>query len=190
MLAGLARLVDEATRAFDAFDYARAIERTETWFWSFCDDYVELVKGRAYGQGQGAASAATALGLALDAALKLFAPFLPYATEEVWSWWRGDEGSIHRSAWPSADPLRDAAAGAGPDVLAAVSWALGELRKVKTEAKRSMRTEVVRATVRDSAERVAALRLGAADLAEAGRVADLVIDEGEPGVDAELVPAD
>ena len=190
MLAGLSRLVDEATRAFDAFDYARALERTETWFWSFCDDYVELVKGRAYGQGQGAASAATALGLALDSALKLFAPFLPYATEEVWSWWRGDEGSIHRSAWPSAEPLRAAAAGAGPEVLAAVSWALGELRKVKTEAKRSMRTEVIRATVRDSAERVAALRLGAADLAEAGRVADLVIDEGEPGVDAELIPAD
>jgi valyl-tRNA synthetase len=190
MLAGLARLVDEATRAFEGFDYARALERTETWFWSFCDDYVELVKGRAYGDGPGAVSAATALALALETALKLFAPFLPFAAEEVWSWWREDEGSIHRSAWPSADPLAIAAAGAGADVLAATSWALGEIRKAKTEAKRSMRTEVTRAVVRDAADRVAALRQAAGDLAEAGRVADLVIDEGEPSVEVELAPVD
>jgi valyl-tRNA synthetase len=190
MLAGLAKLVDEATRAFDAFDYARAIERTETWFWSFCDDYVELVKGRAYGDGPGATSAATALALALEAVLQLFAPFLPYATEEVWSWWREGEGSIHRSAWPSTEPLLAAAAGAGTDVLAATAWALGEIRKAKTEAKRSMRTDVTRAVVRDADDRLAALRSAAGDLAEAGRVHDLVIEAGEPAVGVELAPAD
>ena len=190
MLAGLADLVDEATRAFDGFDYARAVERTEGWFWPFCDDYIELVKGRAYSDegGAGARSAAAALSLALEAALKLFAPFLPYATEEVWSWWRVGEGSIHRSAWPEAEPLRAAAGDVGTDVLTAASWALGEVRRAKTEAKRSMRTDVVRAVVHADPDQIDALRAAAGDLADAGRIADLAIEPGDSTVDVELAP--
>ena len=106
MLAALADLVAEATTAFDRYDYARAIERTEGFFWSFCDDYLELVKNRAYGDGESGTDAARPRpaprsGLALQALLGLFAPFLPFVTEEVWSWWQ--EGSVHRSPWPSAD---------------------------------------------------------------------------------------
>ena len=168
MLTELAHLVDEATAAFDHFDYARALERTEAHFWSFCDDYLELVKNRAYGDGPGAESAKAALGLALEALLKLFAPFLPYVTEEVWSWWR--DGSIHRSAWPDGDALRTAAAGADPLPLRVAADVLTEVRRAKSEAKQSMRAAIARVVVTDTAERLAALALVADDLKDAGVV--------------------
>ena len=149
MLAGLADLVDDATAAFEGYDYARALERTEAFFWRFCDDYLELVKGRAYGsQGEEAqASADRALTLALSTLLRLFAPFLPFVTEEVWSWWQ--EGSVHRAAWPAADELR-AAAGTGADrsALDVAAAVLGEVRKAKSEARQSMRAEVRLVVVR------------------------------------------
>jgi valyl-tRNA synthetase len=196
MLASLAALVDDVTAAFDRFDYARALERTETFFWSFCDDYLELVKNRAYGAGgdAGQASARTAVGLALRAQLKLFAPFLPFVTEEVWSWWQ--EGSIHRSAWPSGDELRAAAGGGGagpvgPEVLAVASEVLGAVRKAKSEARRSMRTEVTSTVVTDTAERLALLASAVDDVRSAGRVAELTTVEGPtPSVTVELAPED
>ena len=186
MLAGLADLVDEATTAFCAYDYARALERTEGLFWAFCDDYLELVKSRAYGsQGEaGLASANRALTSALSTLLRLFAPFLPFVTEEVWSWWQ--QGSVHRAPWPEPDELRAAAAGADPLVLEMAAAVLGEVRKAKTGAQVSMRAEVARAVVRDTPARLAALDLVADDVREAGRVAELVAepaDDFSVGVD-------
>jgi valyl-tRNA synthetase len=198
MLAGLADLVAEATAAFDRFDYARALERTEGFFWSFCDDYLELVKNRAYGSSgdAGAASARTALGLALRTLLGLFAPFLPFVTEEVWSWWQ--QGSVHRSPWPSADALREAAGaddaaspGEEPDpaVLAVAAAVLGDVRKAKSEAKRSMRADVAAATVTDTPERLALLALAADDVRSAGSIATLVTEAGDTfAVTVELAP--
>jgi valyl-tRNA synthetase len=169
MLATLAEVVTTATKAFDGFDYTRALEATESFFWTFCDDYLELVKDRAYG-GRGeaaAASARSALALALSVQLRLFAPFLSYATEEVWSWWQ--EGSVHRADWPSVAEF-GAAADGDAGVLAATSVALSGLRKAKSEAKLSMRADLAAAVVTGAADAVDGVRAAAADLRATGRV--------------------
>ncbi len=172
LLARLREVIAEATRAFDDYDYTRALERVEPFFWTFCDNYLELVKGRAYARD---ASALATLRLALSAILRLFAPFLPYVTEEVWSWHQ--EGSVHRAAWPAVEEVP---AGGDPEILAVAADVLSELRKAKTEAKRSMKTPLAAAVVRDTPARVAAARAAAADLADAGVVeGDLVFEEAD-----------
>jgi hypothetical protein len=145
LLARLADVVDEATAAFELYDYTRALERTEAFFWSYCDDYIELVKGRAYGEGDAAQSASRALRLSLDVLLRLFAPVLPFATEEVWSWWQ--EGSVHAQPWPEAASLREAGGDdrSDPDCLSVAAEVLQAVRRAKSEAKASMRTPVTRA---------------------------------------------
>jgi hypothetical protein len=170
MLRRLADVVDEATRALEEYEHAKALDVVERFFWGFTDDYLELVKSRAYGTygAEAAASAIASLRLALSVLLRLFAPFLPYATEEVWSWWR--QGSIHRAPWPKAAELTEAAPTADPLVYEVGSWVLGEVRKAKALAKRSLRVEVERVTVRDAPERLAALGVVERDVREAGNV--------------------
>lgn len=171
MLAELAAVVEGATAALEAYDHTRALELTETFFWTFCDDYLELVKDRAYGNetiDPGATtSARAALALALDTVLRLLAPVLPFATEEVWSWWR--EGSVHRAPWPVAEPLRSAAGDTDPAMLAAAGRALAALRKVKSEAKVSMRTRITAGELAVPAATLALVQEALADVLAAGR---------------------
>ncbi|WP_182354202.1 valine--tRNA ligase [Flaviflexus huanghaiensis] len=143
MVATVARVVTEATDAFEAYDHTRALEVTESAFWSFCDDYLELVKDRAYNRDglfttQQSESARAALALSVDAFVRLLAPVLPYAAEEVWSWYA--QGSVHRASWPVADDLSKAAANADESLLAVAGEALAALRRVKSENKVSQRT--------------------------------------------------
>ena len=187
LVSELTDLADEATAAFEGYDYARSLERTERFFWSFCDDYVELVKGRAYGSlGEDAArSAAATLRTALSTLLRLFAPIMPFVTEEVWSWWQS--GSIHRAPWPAATTLRAAAADALPYIVAAE--VLIEVRKAKSVEKRSLATPARRVVVHDTPERLAALALADGDVREAGKIAELVTEPAQTfAVTVELEP--
>jgi len=179
MLAGLAEVIVKATKGFDAYDHTRALEVTEGFFWTFCDDYLELVKERAYGGHgeQGAASARASLRIALDVLLRLLAPFLPYATEEVWSWWH--DGSIHRAAWPVPDDLKTIAAQADPAMLGAVGAALAGVRRVKSEAKVGMRADVKSAVLTGPPALLARIGLAAGDLSAAGRIASLDYQPGD-----------
>ncbi len=193
LMGRLANVVSSATEAFEAFDYTAALEITEKFFWEFCDDYLELVKERAYAEegGDATASARAALALALEVQLRLLAPFLPYVTEEVWSWWR--TGSIHRSDWPTVTEL-GAAAATDPTAVDAVGAALIGIRGAKSQAKVSMRAELSRVEIAGPETLVRAAELASNDLRAAGKiVGDLVFtanDAVEIAVTAELVGSD
>jgi valyl-tRNA synthetase len=173
MLADLAEVVEAATAALEGYDHTGALTGIEAFFWQFCDDYVELVKARGYGEqgSEPAGSARAALAIALSVQLRLFAPFLPFVTEEVWSWWQ--EGSVHTARWPSAGELRLVGGDGDPAVLAAASSVIGAIRKAKSDAKVSMRTEVASVIVRGSDEALEPLRQVVSDVAAAGRVNQL-----------------
>ncbi len=171
-LARLAAVIDRCTESFDRLDYAAALTHAETEFWWWTDNYVELVKGRAYGEGQPAASAHAALASALATFLRLFAPFLPFVTEEVWSWWQ--HGSVHRAPWPSAAALRQ---DPGADVVLTdlAAAVLAAVRKAKTDAKLSMRAPVAMVAVAVPEDQVPLVESVAADLATAGNAKRLQV---------------
>lgn len=179
VLACLASVIRQATQALNDYEHSKALEVIETFFWQFCDDYIELAKNRAYGTAdatgripsqEAVLSARTTLGVVLDAMARLFAPYLPYAAEEVWSWMHDAEGSVHRAQWPDAQEYEDAAAGVEGEVLALSGEALAVLRKLKSEAKVSMKTPILSVTLNVTSDVHAALSTTMDDIAEAGRV--------------------
>jgi len=182
LLAELNRVVTIATKAFDDFDHARALETTEHFFWVFCDDYLELVKERAYGSAtpEGQASAVITLRTAVNVMLRLFAPFIPFATEEVWSWTH--DTSVHTAAWPVVPE-------GAPDptgLLPLVSEALISIRRAKTDAKASQKTLVTSATISGPAM----LELGLEDLQGVGRIETVTFIESDTVSVSDIVLAE
>ncbi len=206
MLDRLAEVIRRCTAAFEDYDQASALEFAEQFFWQFCDDYLELVKPRAYAAEHDQAaggSAVTALRCALSVLLRLFAPLLPFVTEEAWSWWQ--EGSIHRAPWPSEAELetvrgtspaaaassrsgaiaRDGkrADGAGLDAAAA---AIGAIRKAKSEARLPQRSGVARVMVRGRPEELDVLASVIGDVAAAGHVGEIEMVPAESEITYEV----
>lgn len=184
MLRNLSGLVSVATGAFEDYDYARALERTEAWFWDFCDNYLELVKARAYGEmgPERAYSARATLAASLSVMLRLFAPFMPFVTEEVWSWWQ--EGSVHRAPWPEGVAPASAP---GPAAYTSAVDLLASVRRAKSEAKVSPRAPVARVSFSGPPETIAALALAQDDLRAAQNISELVlVPSGTTAVDVEL----
>ena len=173
MLAALTEVVQVATQAFENYDHTKALETTETFFWTFTDDYLELVKERAYASGdqtpQAVGSAVIALREALSILVRLFAPFIPFAAEEVWSWWQ--EGSVHLSPWPSRDEVgfQDAT------LMKLASETLVMIRKTKSDAKVSMKAELDRVVLAGPAT----LQALAEDLKAVGKISELELRESE-----------
>jgi valyl-tRNA synthetase len=154
-VAKLADLVSRSTRSFEEWNYASALQEAESFFWShFTDTYLELVKARARAEGAGVAaargSAVASLRLGLDVLLRLLAPFLPYITEEVWSWCFAEEKGqpcIHTAPWPSDLDFEGIAAPSDPDSfeIAVACW--GAINKAKSEASVSMGRETLRISI-------------------------------------------
>ena len=177
MLSSLSTLVRDSTEQLEAYDYARVLEQAERFFWSFCDDYLELVKGRRYGDftREGAASANSAMLAAMSVLLRLFAPFLPFVTEEIWSWWR--PGSVHNAKWPTPEEVVEPIAGhdaAAIEVFAQTRAVLGEIRRVKALEKRPVKAVIDRAIL---PRRFDVLASASMDLRAAAHIRDLVFGE-------------
>ncbi|MDT0202794.1 valine--tRNA ligase [Nocardioides sp. AE5] len=188
LIGQLANTITAATDAFDEYDYTTALETIEKFFWEFCDDYLELVKERAYDADGGSAteSARATLAVALHAVLRLLAPFLPYVTEEVWSWWQ--EGSVHRAAWPVATDLGSAAS-ASPALLGHVADALAEIRGAKSRAKVKQRHPVDQVRFSGPADVIAGVEKAREDLIRVGSVTgDIVLEvvDGATELSAEV----
>jgi valyl-tRNA synthetase len=166
LLTSLRSLVEDSTRALEGYDYARALQNTETWFWSLCDNYLEMVKSRRYGdQGAEAAGSANATLLcALSVINRLFAPYLPFVAEEVWSWWQ--PGSVHAAHWPTAAEIDRVAPPDEPArrALDRTIGVLGEVRRQKSLEKRGMKAKIAVAVVAWEREALDAIRTLEADL--------------------------
>jgi len=189
LLALLSKLITSATDDFENYDYARALERTESYFWSFCDDYVELVKIRAYGDKDDAAtnSARATLAITLSVLQRLFAPIMPFVTDEVWHWWH--EHSVHASPWPTLRELPTLEAMGAGSTYGPVCEVLEAIRRAKSSAKVSQRAHVASVTVRAPADFLAAIAVCEEDLKAAGAVATLITRE-EVELNVDVILAD
>jgi valyl-tRNA synthetase len=181
----LRTVIEQASSALATFDYAAALQVVEESFWTFCDHYLELVKLRSYSDEDTPArrSAIAALCWALDAYLRLLAPFLPYVTEEVWSWRFAGDGprrSVHTSPWPF---LEEVEAVPKPKVFGSFDAAVEVLTKIrgtKTTAQKSLRWPVERLTIVGPEEHRDALAPVFEDVLRAGNVevANVSVSDG------------
>jgi valyl-tRNA synthetase len=194
LLAALGRLVEEATRALEDYDYARSLQTTETFFWSLCDHYLEMVKSRRYGDHgtEAAGSANATLLCALSVLNRMFAPYLPFVTEEVWSWWQ--PGSVHAARWPSVDEITALAPShqSDPEPLAALQKAiavLAEIRRIRSQANRPPKVRIAVARIQWDADALAVLQQLDVDLRSAAGADRLTFQpsQGQLAVDLDFV---
>ena len=189
--AGLERLVVQATRDFDAFNYAHVLQSTETFFWAhFTDTYLELAKPRARRHVDGlcddeaatlaSGSAVAGLRLGLDVLLRLLAPTLPYITEEVWSWAFAEEKghpSIHKAPWPGEEDFAAIPAPANPASFDLAVAAFTAINKCKADNEVSMGREVEALTLAANAATLEAVKPVLDDVLAATRCQDHSLSE-------------
>ncbi|MDX9971441.1 MAG: valine--tRNA ligase [FCB group bacterium] len=202
VVAQLRPLLERAKEAFEGFDYAQALQLTEEFFWgTFCDNYLELAKNRTYEEGltEGRLSACATLRLLHRAMVRLLAPYLPYLTEEVWSWaYSEDAGmreSVHCSPWPTVSEFDAIPAPVSEGTYDAAVAVIEAVRKAKAEKNLSMKAPVKLATVTAAAGTLGALTAACDDIRQMLNIETIATVEGDPGaalvsVETEMAPAE
>jgi valyl-tRNA synthetase len=170
-IAELRPLIELATKAFDNFDYSQALQLTEDFFWhTFCDNYIELAKPRTYNEdlSEERLSAASSLRLIHRALVRLFAPFVPFITDEVWHWaYSADadmHNSVHRSPWPSLEEFASVPEPCDAGTWNAITEVVDGIRKEKSAAQVSVKAPVETVTVEHTENYLAALAPALGDL--------------------------
>jgi valyl-tRNA synthetase len=189
-VARLRALVERVTTLYGDFEYAHALQETETFFWrDFTDTYLELVKVRVRDVA-GGGSARAALRLGLNVLLRLFAPVLPYITDEVWSWAFAEEtdrASIHGASWPGAADFAAIAAPADATVFDAAVACLAAINKAKSEGGVSVGRGVRKLRLRASEPTVARLKPATGDVMASARVEEHVVEAAQGPADDEFL---
>ena len=179
-IARMRTLLGSASNSFEAFQYSAVLLEVESAFWDFCDNYLELVKNRAYEGSDASArkSAVATLEWTLKAFLRLLAPFLPYITEEVWSWrFAKSEGaaSIHKAPWPTEEELPLPSEQNGTDFDAART-VLDKIRAEKAAEKKSIKWPVTSLRIAGEAATIEAVKRVLNDVISAGNVSLSAVD--------------
>ncbi len=182
-LASFNNLLKSSLKEFSDFNYAQVLQDTESKFWDFCDDYVELVKTRAYQENtqDTGKSALFTLYHSLNILVRLFAPIIPFACEEINTWMGFFEGSVHNAPWPKADELESILEGftdrfiasGDTDVFSAIIDVLNEVRSYKAKRQVSLKTQVTSLKIScddTTGSYVKKIKLGMADLTNAACV--------------------
>jgi valyl-tRNA synthetase len=191
VLTNLASLVREATERLDSdYDYAWVLQHTETFFWDFCDNYLELVKSRRYGDfGEAAAGSANSTMLVVLSVLqRLLAPYLPFVTDEIWSWWR--DGSVHSAPWPTDAEVVHGIGNRhaeGAELYRRTTEVLASIRKRKSEQGLSAGAQLDRVVIRNNEGLEQRLTPVLSDLRAAVK-ADVVEFMNDPIFDVEITP--
>ncbi|MCY4512865.1 MAG: valine--tRNA ligase [Bdellovibrionales bacterium] len=187
----LGEVYKKVTEFLEDFKYDSALRLAEKTFWSFCDNYIELVKARAYQlKGEsGGISGAMSLDCSLYLFLKMFAPFLPYITEEVWSWrYKEESFSIHSSPWEKgsvfiknlflsevslktsdAKEMEEMTQGF-EEFLSEVFYILEQVRNQKASLRKSLSAPVKELTLKGNEQQIKWFQLCKEDLLRAGHI--------------------
>ena len=171
--------LEKITESLNKYQFAEALNLTEDFFWNyFTDNYIELVKNRRFnGSSVDSLSASTTLILILENVLKLFAPFVPMITDEIWLTMYPDKKSIHLQRWPQKIDVDLNNISSHEFEVAKES--IASIRKEKTSNEIGLGKEVEKITITVNKEKIEALNQVLGDVQDAARANNLVINSSE-----------
>lgn len=187
----LKKLVGSVRQNFDNYEYALSLDELERFFWgSFTDYYIELVKIRAKEKDRvGTDSAANALRVAMSALLRMFAPFMPFITEEIWSWVLAEETgipSIHKAPFPTEAEFEFLPESSN-DGFSVAKSALQSVHKLKADLQMPLGQILENVVIRHNGEIRQDLDLVLEDVILAGRVGAFQLQPDESLKATEMV---